>query len=125
VVVGDFNNVAWSRSSVLFRKTSQTIDPRIGRGLNATFHARYWFLRVPIDQVFHTPDVVTLELKTLPDFGSDHFPLYCRFAIHRPAETIQEELVETLEPGEPGEVEEMIDEGIAEQSDRDEIASPE
>ncbi len=122
IIVGDFNNVAWARSSVLFRKTSETIDPRVGRGLKATFHARYRLLRFPIDQLFHTPDVFIEELETLPDFGSDHFALFCRFIIDRHDDS-QEELVEKLEHGEMKEVNEMIQEGIEEESDREEIAT--
>ncbi|MCA9776042.1 MAG: endonuclease/exonuclease/phosphatase family protein [Candidatus Eremiobacteraeota bacterium] len=123
LVVGDFNNVAWSRSSVLFRKLSETIDPRIGRGFAATFHAKYPFARFPIDQIFHTPDIFVEELKTLPYFGSDHLALYLRFHINRFNEE-QEELVEELEEGEMKEVEEMIEEGIEEEGNRDEVAEP-
>lgn len=122
VMIGDFNNVAWSRSSVLFRKTSETIDPRIGRGLAATFHAKYWFLRFPIDQIFHTPDVFIQELKTLPYFGSDHLALYSEFYINR-GDDSQEDLVEELEEGEMSEVNELIIEGIAEEGNREEIAT--
>lgn len=122
VIVGDFNNVSWARSSVLFRKVSETIDPRVGRGLKATFHARYWFLRFPIDQLFHTPDVFIEELETLPYFGSDHFALFCRFTIDHHDES-QEELVEQLENGEMKEVNKMIQDGIEEESDREEIAT--
>lgn len=122
VIVGDFNNVAWSRSSVLFRKASETIDPRVGRGLKATFHARYWFMRFPIDQFFHTPDIFVEELETLPYFGSDHFALFARFTIDHHDDS-QEEMVEELEDGEDEEVEEMIQEGIEEESDREQIAT--
>lgn len=122
VVVGDFNNVAWARSSVLFQKTSETIDPRIGRGLNATFHAKYWFLRFPIDQIYHTADVFIQVLKTLPYYGSDHFPLYVKMYINRESNE-QEDLVEELEEGEIEEVDEMIVEGIKEQSEREEVAT--
>ncbi|RTZ49564.1 endonuclease/exonuclease/phosphatase family protein [Chryseobacterium arthrosphaerae] len=51
IVVGDFNNVAWSRSSVLFRKTSHLIDPRIGHSFVSTFHANIAFT------VSYRPDV--------------------------------------------------------------------
>lgn len=122
IIVGDFNNVAWARSSVLFRKTSETIDPRVGRGLKATFHARYWFLRFPIDQLFHTPDIFIEELETLPYFGSDHFALFCRFTIDHHDDS-QEEMTEELEEGETAEVEEMIQDGIEEESDREEFAT--
>lgn len=117
VVVGDFNNVAWAKSSVLFRKTSETVDPRIGRGLISTFHAKYWFLRFPIDQLYHTTDLFIQELKVLPDFGSDHLPLFCQFYINRHDPT-QEDLVESLEKGDMKEVNTMIADGIAEQSER-------
>lgn len=123
LVVGDFNNVAWSRSSTLFRKLSETIDPRIGRGFTPTFHSRYWFAQFPIDQVFHTPDIFVEELKALPDFGSDHLALYVRFHINRYNDE-QEELVEEIEAEELEVVEEMIEEGIKEESTRreDEVA---
>src|SRR5699024_1195009 len=42
VVTGDFNNVAWAKSSSLFKKTSKLIDARIGRGILSTFHSKYW-----------------------------------------------------------------------------------
>src|SRR5690554_2253705 len=96
VVVGDFNNVAWAKSSVLFRKTSGMIDPRIGRGLISTFHAKYKLLRFPIDQMFHTTDVFVEELKALENIGSDHLPLYCKFFIDKQNDD-QEDLVEHLE----------------------------
>ncbi|WP_207896658.1 endonuclease/exonuclease/phosphatase family protein [Flaviaesturariibacter flavus] len=79
LVVGDFNNVAWARSSVLFRKESGLIDPRIGRGFVSTFHAKYKFLRFPIDLFFHSPEVFVEEFCTLRPIGSDHLPLYCHF----------------------------------------------
>ncbi len=122
VVIGDFNNVAWARSSQLFRKTSHTIDPRIGRAMCCTFHAHYRFLRVPIDQIYHTSDVFVQELGTLPEFGSDHLALYCRFFINR-LDDSQEERLEHLESGEMEEVNEMIEEGIAEESDREEVVT--
>ncbi len=122
VVVGDFNNVAWARSSVLFRKTSQTIDPRVGRGLYSTFHAKYWLARFPIDQLYHTPDIFIQELGALGYNGSDHFPLFCKFYVNRHDDS-QEELTEDLEEGETEEVEELIEAGIEEESDREEIAT--
>lgn len=121
VVVGDFNNVAWAKSSVLFRKTSETVDPRIGRGLISTFHADYWFMRFPIDQLYHTPDIFVKELKVLEHFGSDHLPLFCSFYINK-HDDAQEELVEELEQEDAEEVNEMIREGIEEEGDRPEYA---
>lgn len=121
LVVGDFNNVAWASSSILFRKTSKLIDPRIGRGFESTFHAKYKLLRFPIDLFFHSTDVFVEEFKTLRPIGSDHLPLYCRFFINHKS-TKQESKVEELEKGELSEVNEMIEEGKKEESDRPQVA---
>ena len=121
IVVGDFNNVAWAKSSILFRKTSELIDPRIGRGFVSTFHAKYRLLRFPIDLFFHSTDIFIRDFKTLRAIGSDHLPLFCSFFINT-NENIQEEEVESLEAGEKEEVEEMIADGIEEESDRPEVA---
>lgn len=121
IVAGDFNNVAWAKSSILFRNTSKLIDPRIGRGFVATFHAKYRLLRFPIDLFFHTADIFVQDFKTLPAIGSDHLPLFCKFFINEKVE-VQEAEVETLNEGEKEEVEEMIDDGIEEQGDRPEVA---
>ncbi|MBC8769844.1 endonuclease/exonuclease/phosphatase family protein [Arenibacter sp. BSSL-BM3] len=121
IVVGDFNNVAWAKSSILFRKTSELIDPRIGRGFVSTFHAKYRFLRFPIDLFFHSSEIFVEDFKTLRKIGSDHLPLFCEFFINK-KDDVQEEDVETLEEGEMKEVEEMIEDGIKEESDRPEVA---
>jgi len=122
VVVGDFNNVAWSRSSILFRKTSELLDPRVGRGFISTYHAKYKFLQFPIDLFFHSPDVVIDEFKTLEAIGSDHLPLYCEFYMNMDT-TVQEERVETLEEGEMTKVNKLIKEGIEEEEHRPEVAT--
>lgn len=122
IVVGDFNNVAWSKSSILFRKTSELIDPRIGHGFVSTFHAKYKFLRFPIDLMFHSTDVFVTQLKTLENFGSDHLPVYCEFFIDAELEH-QEDQVETATQEEENEAEEMIQDGIEEQSDRERVVT--
>ncbi len=122
IVVGDFNNVAWARSSVLFRKTSELIDPRIGRGFVSTFHAKYRFLRAPIDLFFHSKEVFIEDFRTLRPIGSDHLPLFSKFFINH-EEDVQEEEVETLDKEEAEEVDEMIKDGIEEKSDRPQVAT--
>jgi len=116
VVTGDFNNVAWSRSSVLFKKTSGLIDARIGRGILATFHARYRLFRIPLDLLFHSPDVFVDALETYPAIGSDHFPVGCYFYIDEKSDVQEDEVVD-LKGEERKEVEELIEEGQREQSD--------
>ena len=117
VVAGDFNNVAWARSSILFRKTSELIDPRIGRGFVSTYHAKYRLLRFPIDLFFHSTNIFIKDFKTLRNIGSDHLPLFCSFFIN-PYNKIQEKEIETLEKEDLPLIEEMIEEGVNEQSQR-------
>ena len=122
IVAGDFNNVAWARSSILFRKTSELIDPRIGRGFVSTFHAKYRLLRFPIDLFFHSPDIFVEDFKTLKPIGSDHLPLFCSFFINK-KEEVQEKETESLKKEEKKEVDKIIKDGIEEEGDRDAVAT--
>ena len=99
IVAGDLNDVAWSRTSRLFRRLSGLIDPRIGRGFYNSFHAHHRWLRWPLDHVFYSPDFLLHGLQRLPAFGSDHFPILIDLEYHPRAAAMQE--VDTANHGEP------------------------
>lgn len=90
VVAGDLNDVAWSRTTRLFRKVSGLLDPRVGRGMFNTFHADHWYLRWPLDHFFHSDHFQVAHLARLPSIGSDHFPVMIDL-VYAPAQKHQQE----------------------------------
>ncbi len=81
VVMGDFNDVAWSHTSHRFKRVGGYLDPRVGRGLYASFDAKRWWFRCPIDQIFVTPEVAVASFGLAEAIGSDHFPLVARIML--------------------------------------------
>lgn len=108
IVAGDFNDVAWSYTTKLFQKLSGLLDPRIGRGFYATFHARYPPLRWPLDHAFHSQHLALVELRRLGAGESDHFPILLELAVVPSASSEQE--TPDAEAEDHEQAEEIIDE---------------
>ncbi len=81
LTMGDFNDVAWSHTSHLFKRLGSYMDPRVGRGPYSTFPAGIPFLRWPLDHLYMSPDFVVLDLRVLEKLGSDHLPLIAHLAL--------------------------------------------
>ena len=110
IVMGDLNDVAWSRTTRLFQRISGLLDPRVGRHFVNTFHADYPLLRWSLDHVFHSTDFALVQMQRLPHIGSDHFPVYVVLQTGRVFEQIQEELEQT--EADEQEAQEAIEDGI-------------
>ena len=110
IVMGDLNDVAWSRTTRLFQRISGLLDPRVGRHFVNTFHADYPLLRWSLDHVFHSTDFALVQMQRLAHIGSDHFPVYVVLQTGRVFEQIQEELEQT--EADEQEAQEAIEDGI-------------
>ncbi len=109
IVGGDLNNVAWSYTTHLFKRIGGLLDPRVGRGVIGTFSARSRILRVPLDHVFASQHFFLVELRRLPNIGSDHFPLLVILDYDPGASAAHEE--PQPDAGNEQDAEEAIDEG--------------
>lgn len=78
-VMGDFNDVPWSRTTTEFRKSGDWRDPRIGRGTFATFPADLLLLGWPLDQIMVKGGLQVTSFEILPDNSSDHRAVWASF----------------------------------------------
>ena len=105
IVAGDLNDVAWSRTTQRFQRLSGLLDPRVGRGFYSSFDARFFFLRWPLDHLFHDARFRVVDLQRLEHVGSDHFPMY--FALELNGKPAQGEPVEDATENDHAELREM------------------
>jgi endonuclease/exonuclease/phosphatase (EEP) superfamily protein YafD len=104
IVIGDLNDVAWSHTTELFRKTSELLDPRRGRGFYNTFSAHHWYIRYPLDYIFCSKEFGLISMTRMPKNGSDHFATLTHLALRKdlikeqePPKADQKEMEEAIE----------------------------
>lgn len=71
-VMGDFNDVPWSRTTSRFREQGEWRDPRIGRGTFPTFPSDLLAVGWPLDQIMVKGQLRLASFEVLQDNGSDH-----------------------------------------------------
>lgn len=81
IVMGDFNDVPWSRTTRKFAKDGGFFDPRIGRGTFPTFPATATWLGWPLDQFMIKGRLIVEEFNVLEPIGSDHRPIAARLCV--------------------------------------------
>lgn len=107
IVIGDFNDVCWSRNSRLFAQTSKLKDVRKGRGILGTFPVRPSIFRFPLDLIFCSNEMQVHQIKILSDIGSDHLPVFSKFSITSKDRTTKGKLETELKE----EIEDIIEDG--------------
>lgn len=112
IVMGDLNDVAWSRTNYMFQDISGLLDPRIGRGFYNTFRAKYPFMRFPLDHCFHSNHFRLVDFKRLAYYGSDHFPVYIKLS-YEPEAIVEQDELQARHP-QQDEAREKIDEKLSE-----------
>ncbi|REJ90838.1 MAG: hypothetical protein DWQ34_16605 [Planctomycetota bacterium] len=114
IVAGDFNDVAWSHTTRLFKRLSGLKDPRIGRHYMGTFHAKYPLVRFPIDHVFLSDGLLISELTRHRITGSDHFGVIAGICVEAPSAGVTPE----PEGDDRSEASEIVSEGKQQAAER-------
>ena len=80
LVIGDFNDVAWSATTSLFYNVAELLDVRKGRGFYNTFDAKSFIMRWPLDHIFISSEFRAIDISLGSDINSDHFPTYTKLS---------------------------------------------
>ena len=81
ILAGDLNAAPWTAVFDKLRAVGLK-DSSEGKGLQFTWPSMWLsFMRIPLDHILISKNVVVLERRTLGYNGSDHFPVFVRLVI--------------------------------------------
>jgi len=81
ILLGDLNVTPWNRYFRQLRRDSGLLDSAQGRGVQTTWPSFSPLLRIPLDHVLHSPQVVITRRTIGPHVVSDHYPVIVEFVI--------------------------------------------
>ncbi|MCB0219591.1 MAG: endonuclease/exonuclease/phosphatase family protein [Chrysiogenetes bacterium] len=76
IVAGDLNATPWSEAFARLLEVGRLENSQRGFGIQPTWCDTCGLMRIPIDHVLHSPDLVTTHREVGPSLGSDHSPVY-------------------------------------------------
>lgn len=125
IVAGDFNDVAWSQSTLLFKDISGLLDPRVGRGFFNTFSANSYIMRWPLDHFFASKEFRLITMSLGDNIDSDHFPAYFEIKLQPQlaAEQIPEEPTENQKESADEQIEQAREDKVEEKKEEKEDKS--
>jgi len=80
IIIGDLNDVAWSKTTKKLKKISGLKDPRKGRGFFGTFPANAP-VKIPLDHIFCSEAFELTAYDVLDDMGSDHLAIFVQLEV--------------------------------------------
>ncbi len=75
IIAGDLNATPWCHGFRLLAERGGLRDSALGRGVQASWNARLWAPRIPIDHILVSPEIGVQSRTVGPDVGSDHLPV--------------------------------------------------
>ena len=81
ILIGDLNVSPWSAHFARLLKESGLKNSMKGFGFQPSWPSSSRFLRIPIDHLLHSPEILIHRRAVGGDIGSDHFPLMVDFTI--------------------------------------------
>ena len=116
VVIGDFNDVAWSSTTSMFQSVGELLDVRKGRGFYNTFNAKSFIMRWSLDHIFVSEEFRVKNIAIGNDIKSDHFPFYAEVFLQ--PELAKEQKPEPADEGEIKDAKEQIQDEENENSEK-------